>query len=53
MCQEPFKCPRTSHTLAIDIREGQKPDEAAFMDLIRSAIEAHFVARARRASPKK
>ena len=37
----------------IDIREGEKLDEAAFKKLIRSAVAANSVARARRASPKK
>ena len=38
---------------AIDIREGEKLDEAAFKELIRSAVAANCAARARRASPKK
>ena len=38
---------------AIDIREGQKLNEAAFKELIRSAVAANSAARARRASPKK
>ena len=38
---------------AIDIREGEKLDEAAFKALIRSALAANTAARARRASPKK
>ena len=38
---------------AIDIREGEKLDEAAFKALIRSAVVANSAARARRASPKK
>jgi hypothetical protein len=38
---------------AIDIREGEKPNEAAFKALIRSAVAANSAARARRASPKK
>jgi hypothetical protein len=38
---------------AIDIREGEKPNEAAFKELIRSAVAANTAARARRASPKK
>ena len=38
---------------AIDIREGEKLDEAAFKKLIRSAVAANSAARARRASPKK
>ena len=38
---------------AIDIREGEKLNEAAFKELIRSAVAANSVARARRASPKK
>lgn len=38
---------------AIDIREGEKLDKAAFKDLIRSAVAANVAAaRARRASPK-
>jgi len=38
---------------AIDIREGQKLNKAAFKKLIRSAVAANSAARARRASPKK
>ena len=38
---------------AIDIREGEKLNEAAFKALIRSAVAANSPARARRASPKK
>jgi hypothetical protein len=38
---------------AIDIREGEKLNEAAFKTLIRSAGAANAAARARRASPKK
>jgi hypothetical protein len=38
---------------AIDIREGEKLDGAAFKLLIRSAVAANSAARARRASPKK
>ncbi len=38
---------------AIDIREGEKLNEAAFKKLIRSAVAANTAARARRASPKK
>ena len=38
---------------AIDIREGEKLNEAAFKELIRSAAAANSAARARRASPKK
>ena len=38
---------------AIDIREGEKLDESAFKELIRSAVAANSEARARRASPKK
>jgi len=38
---------------AIDIREGEKLDEAAFKELIRSAVAANSAARAPRASPKK
>jgi hypothetical protein len=38
---------------AIDIRQGEKLDEAAFKDLIRSAVAANSAARAGRASPKK
>src|SRR4051812_13015746 len=37
---------------AIDIREGGKLDEAAFKELIRSAVAANSEAQARRASPK-
>jgi len=38
---------------AIDIREGEKLNEAAFKELIRSAVAANCAARAGRASPKK
>ena len=38
---------------AIDIRVGEKLNEAAFKALIRSAVVANSAARARRASPKK
>ena len=38
---------------AIDIREGEKINAAAFRKLIRSAIAANAEARAKRASPKK
>ena len=38
---------------AIDIRAGEKLNEAAFKALIRSAVAANSAARARRASPKK
>ena len=38
---------------AIDIREGEKLDETAFKELIRSAVAANSAARARRASAKK
>ncbi|MEP7347126.1 MAG: DUF1801 domain-containing protein [Gemmatimonadaceae bacterium] len=38
---------------AIDIREGEKLNEAAFKKLIRSAVAANSAVRARRASPKK
>ena len=38
---------------AIDIREGERPNAAAFKALIRSAVAANSAARARRASPKK
>ena len=38
---------------AIDIRESEKLNEAAFKELIRSAVAANSAARARRASPKK
>jgi hypothetical protein len=38
---------------AIDIREDEKLNEAAFKELIRSAVAANTAARARRASPKK
>ena len=38
---------------AIDMREGETLNEAAFKALIRSAVAANSAARARRASPKK
>ena len=38
---------------AIDIREGEKLDERAFKELIRSAVAANSAARARRTSGKK
>ena len=38
---------------AIDLREGEKLNEAAFKKLIRSAVAANSAARAGRASPKK
>ena len=38
---------------AIDIREGEEPNQAAFKQLIRYAVAANSAARARRASPKK
>ncbi|MEP6550943.1 MAG: DUF1801 domain-containing protein [Gemmatimonadales bacterium] len=38
---------------AIDIHEGEQLDEAAFKELIRSAVAANSAARTRRASPKK
>jgi hypothetical protein len=38
---------------AIDIREGEKLNEAAFKELIQSAVAANSAARARRVSPKK
>jgi hypothetical protein len=38
---------------AIDIREGEKLNDGAFKELIRSAVAANSAARARRASPKK
>jgi len=38
---------------AIDIREGEKLNEAALKELIRSAVAANSAARAGRASPKK
>jgi len=38
---------------AIDIREGEKLNEAAFRELIRSAVAANSAARARPVSPKK
>jgi hypothetical protein len=38
---------------AMDIREGEKLNEAAFKKLIRSAVAANSTARARRGSPKK
>ena len=38
---------------AIDIREAEKINEAAFKKLIRSAVAANSAAQARRASPKR
>ena len=38
---------------AIDIRDGEKLNEAAFKKLIRSAVAVNSAARARRASPKR
>ena len=38
---------------AIDLREGQKIDEAAFTQLIRAAVPANSAARAQRAGKKK
>jgi hypothetical protein len=38
---------------AIDIREGEKLDEAAFEELIRSAVAANSAARAQRTSRKR
>lgn len=38
---------------AIDIREGEKPNEAAFKELIRSAVAANSAAQAQRPSSKK
>src|SRR3954464_15919432 len=38
---------------AIDIREGEKIDEAAFKELIRAAVAANSAARAQRAAKKK
>jgi hypothetical protein len=38
---------------AIDIREGEKPDAAAFKALIRAAVAANAATRAARASAKK
>ena len=38
---------------AIDIREGERLNEAAFKKLIRSAVAANSAAQARRASPKR
>ena len=38
---------------AIDIREGERLDEAAFKELIRSAVSANSAARALRSSGKK
>lgn len=38
---------------AIDIREGEKPNEAAFKALIRSAVAANAAARSERAPRKK
>jgi hypothetical protein len=38
---------------AIDLREGEKIDEAAFKQLIRAAVAANFLARAQRTAKKK
>lgn len=38
---------------AIDLREGEKLNDAAFKKLIRSAVAANAAAQVRRASPKK
>jgi hypothetical protein len=38
---------------AIDIREDEQPDDAAFMELIKAAVAANSAARAGRASSKK
>ncbi len=38
---------------AIDLREGEKIDEAAFTELIRAAVAANCAARAQRAAKKK
>jgi hypothetical protein len=38
---------------SIDIRQGDKINEAAFRELIRAAVAANSAAQARRASPKK
>jgi len=38
---------------AIDLREGEKIDEAAFTELIRAAVAANSAARAERAAKKK
>ena len=38
---------------AIDLREGQKIDEAAFRQLIRAAVTANSAARAQQAAKKK
>ena len=38
---------------AIDLREGEKINEAAFKQLIRAAVAANFAARAQRAAKKK
>jgi len=38
---------------AIDIREGEKIDDAAFKQLIRAAVEANSAALAQRATKKK
>jgi hypothetical protein len=38
---------------AIDLHEGEKINEAAFMQLIRAAVEANSVARAQQAAKKK
>ena len=52
--QKLFNSSLEGHTRrAIDIREGEKLNEAAFKELIRSAVAANSAARARRASPKK
>ena len=52
--QKLFNSSLEGNTLqAIDIREGEKLNEAAFKELIRSAVAANSAARARRASLKK
>jgi hypothetical protein len=38
---------------AIDLREGEKINEAAFMQLIRAAVSANSAARAQRTASKK
>jgi hypothetical protein len=38
---------------AIDLREGEKINEAAFKQLIRAAVTANVAARAQRAAKKK
>ena len=50
-CLTRLRHPRTKTSR--EIREGEKLNEAAFKELIRSAVAANSAARARRASPKK